>query len=42
MFLKPEFLYILDKELRKDREDDLKNKIIQLFKNIGCIYRLYP
>lgn len=42
MFLKQEFLNILWKELRKDKEDDLKNKIIYLFRNIGCIYRLYP
>lgn len=47
MFLKPEFIKILKKELAKEEKYNdmnriLHEKIIRLFKYIGCLNKLYP
>lgn len=47
MFLKPEFIRLLKRELAKeDKLDDNKRKLhdqlVKLLKNIGCINILYP
>lgn len=47
MLLKPEFIKILKKELIKEEKYNdtnriLHEKIIKIFKFLGCMFKLYP